>query len=335
MGPEAAFRVILSELASVGLDPEALCAAAGIDPRSHVDEAIPLGLVELGRVLEHAEAVARDSLLGLHMAERAQGRGVLSYLARAQRTVGEGVDAFARFACTTWGSPSAVRLESRGESAVVAFGLDPTSPRHALEFVVARTAISLRRSGARPTEVRFRREPGTAADDRESEYERVLGCPVRFGASEDAISVRSEDLSRPLRTASPPAAEALRAALANGSVAISPLLSVVARLSAAVEDALARGASLDREALARTLGMGGKTLSRRLAAEQRSFRDVVDVVRSRMAERLVADSSVDLTEAASRVGFADQASFGKAFRRWFGEPPSASRARRAVVRRRA
>src|SRR5262245_22354337 len=68
-----AFRVFLSELAAVGLDPAALCAAARVEPRALHDR-VPLGLDELTRILGRAEAMARDVSLGLHMAERASTR---------------------------------------------------------------------------------------------------------------------------------------------------------------------------------------------------------------------------------------------------------------------
>jgi AraC-like DNA-binding protein len=133
-------------------------------------------------------------------------------------------------------------------------------------------------------------------------------------------------LERPLRTANPEAAEALASALAR--LPARRASSTSARLAVAVEDALARGRRADREVLARALGMSGKTLARRLAAERRLFRDVVDEVRRSLARRLVMEDSLPLGEVASRVGFADPAAFGKAFRRWFGESPSAFRMRR-------
>jgi AraC-like DNA-binding protein len=317
-----AFRVFLSALSAVGLDPEAVCAEAGVDPRVLTDEAAPLGLQQLHRVLAQAETRSGDPLLGLHMAERAPGRGVLAYLARAQRTVGEGLTAFERFAGATWGTGTAVHLQRRGGTAAVVFALRDMLPRHAVEYLVARTAISLRRSGVRLREIALRHR--AAGDVRE--YERVLRCPVRFARPEHAVSFPAADLERPLRTASAPAATALAAALSR--VPTRRWGSTLARLATAIEDALARGERLDREVLARSVGMSGKTLARRLAAEQRRFRDVVDEVRRALAQRLVEEGALDLTEVAARVGFADLAAFGKAFRRWFGESPSAYRARR-------
>ncbi|MCW5891087.1 MAG: AraC family transcriptional regulator ligand-binding domain-containing protein [bacterium] len=321
MSVGAAYRVILAELACVGLDAAGICAEAGVDPRVLHDDDASLGGAELARVLARAEDAANDPLLGLHMGERARGRGVLSYLARSQATVADGLEAFRRFAGARWENPDAVCIDPRGARTVVRLALGRDLPRHAAEYVVTRTVISLRRSGAAASEVGLPHPPGGAT----KEYERVLGCPVRFRRPETSIAIRTRDLDRPLRAANPDAAAALAAALSRP--AVLPPTSASARLAAAVRDAIARGDRVDREALARTLGMSGKTLARRLAAEQRHFRDVVDEVRRAQSEQLVRQRGLDLGEVASRVGFADLTAFGKAFRRWFGVSPSAFRTR--------
>src|SRR4029453_4124662 len=110
MSLDGAFRVILSGLAAVGLDPEAVCTAARVDPRTPQDAALPFGPEELARVLAQAEPMAGDPLLGVHCAGRGRARGVLAYLARAQGTVGDGLRAFARFAADAWGADDVVRI---------------------------------------------------------------------------------------------------------------------------------------------------------------------------------------------------------------------------------
>jgi AraC-like DNA-binding protein len=322
MSVGGAFRVVLSELASVGLDPAAVCADAGVDPRVLGDDAVPLGLDELTRTLARAEVIAADPLLGLHMAQRARGRGVLSYLARSQATVGDGLEAFRRFAGGRWDDPNAIRLEQRAARTFVAFHLAPGLPRHALEYVVARTAISLRQSAAPAAEATFVHPPGGPT----KEYERILRCPIRFRQPATTLALRTRDLARPLRAANPDAAAALAAALDRPAARDAP--TTTSSLASAIQAALTRGDRIDRERLARSLGMSGKTLSRRLAAEQRVFRDVVDEVRRAQAQKLLGEKGLELGEVAVRVGFADLAAFGKAFRRWFGVSPSTFRARR-------
>jgi AraC-like DNA-binding protein len=323
MSLDTALRIMVAELAALGLDLAVVCAAAGVDARVlREDGGVPLGLAETARILAAAESQSGDALLGLHLAERTPGRGVLAYLARAQPTVGAGLESFARFASGNWGTPDAVRIAREGEYAAVVFGFSPALPRHAAEYTVARTAISLGRGRTPVRAVHFAHPAGGAA----AEYERVLRCPVHFGALDTRIVLHAADLEREQRTANPQAAAALAAALASNSPgAAAPIAD---RLAHVVDVALARGESIDREVLARVLGMSGKTLARRLAEDGRSFRGVVESVRRALAERLLTDDRAELSAVATRLGFADLTAFGKAFRRWFGESPSAYRARR-------
>lgn len=325
MSLDGAFRVILTGLATVGLDPVAVCRAAGLDPRTPEDPALPFGGVELARVLVEAERLSGDALLGLHVGERVPERGVLAYLARSQATVGDGLAAFAHFANRVWGAGEVVQLTRRGAHAELALHVDAALPRHAVEFLVARAAIQLRRSRVPVLEVTLRHARGGPL----AEYERVLRSPVRFGQPVVRLLLRGADLARPLRTANPQAAATLAAGLAP---APAPATTLGARLAVAVEEALARGTMPEREALARALGMSGRTLARRLTREQQRFSAIVDAVRRRRAEELVADPTLALGEVAASLGFADAAAFGKAFRRWCGISPSAYRAQRAERR---
>lgn len=321
----AAFRVLVAELANVGLDPVRVCAEAGVDPAVVQDASRPFGVRKLGRVLARAEAMARDPHLGLHLAEKAHGRGMLSYVFRAQPSVERGLAEMARFASAVWGLDDVIRIARRGGDVSVGLHAGDDVPRHAVEFVVARLAIGLRQSGAVLHEVAFRH----AASPPAHEYRRVLGVPVRFRRSVTALRLDASALARPLPTANPDAAAALAAGLhAPSRAARDDTVPVAARLGRAIEGALADGASLDREPIARALGMSGRTLARRLAGEGTGFREIVEASRRRVAITLVKEGTQPLGEIASRCGFADQAAFGKAFRRWFGAAPSAVRARR-------
>ena len=73
------------------------------------------------------------------------------------------------------------------------------------------------------------------------------------------------------------------------------------------------------------LGLGMRTLQRKLAASETSLSALVDEVRRDRAEQLVGEGLLTLGEVAARVGFAEQASFTRAWRRWFGAAPSQAR----------
>jgi AraC-like DNA-binding protein len=69
-----------------------------------------------------------------------------------------------------------------------------------------------------------------------------------------------------------------------------------------------------------------RTLQRRLSIENCVFVDLVSSVREEMARRLLANRNVAIAEAAFVLGFSDQSSFTRSFKRWTGQTPAAFRA---------
>lgn len=61
---------------------------------------------------------------------------------------------------------------------------------------------------------------------------------------------------------------------------------------------------------------------RRLAIEGHSFQRLNEQIKKPLAKRLLADSRLDLNSIAQRLGYAEAASFSRAFSRWTGYPPS-------------
>jgi len=92
-----------------------------------------------------------------------------------------------------------------------------------------------------------------------------------------------------------------------------------------LRDALAQGRA-DAARMAELLGVSERTLQRRLADIGHSFSDVVEEFRREEAARLLARPGLHLAEVASRLGYAEQTSFTRAFRRWTGITPGAWRA---------
>jgi AraC-like DNA-binding protein len=94
-----------------------------------------------------------------------------------------------------------------------------------------------------------------------------------------------------------------------------------------LRDALAQGRA-DAPRMAVLLGVSERTLQRRLTELGRSFSDVVEDFRREEAARLLATPGLHLVEVAGRLGYAEQTSFTRAFRRWTGTTPGAWRAGR-------
>ncbi|WP_406231302.1 helix-turn-helix domain-containing protein [Nocardia sp. NBC_01009] len=73
--------------------------------------------------------------------------------------------------------------------------------------------------------------------------------------------------------------------------------------------------------------MSPRTLSGRLREEGTSFRVLVDEVRQMMSKALLTHTGMTTEQVAAQLGYAEAASFIRAFRRWGGRPPQEFRAR--------
>lgn len=92
----------------------------------------------------------------------------------------------------------------------------------------------------------------------------------------------------------------------------------------AVREVIARELSRGRPSLqsvARHLNLSVRTLQRRLAESGWSYVRLVDDIRGTVARRRVGRPGVLLKAVAFDLGFAEQASFTRAFRRWTGLAP--------------
>jgi AraC-like DNA-binding protein len=75
-------------------------------------------------------------------------------------------------------------------------------------------------------------------------------------------------------------------------------------------------------AVARHLAMSERTLRRRLAEENTTFRELVEEVHRVLAEELLATGALLVEDVALRLGYAEATSFIAAFKRWTGTTPA-------------
>jgi AraC-like DNA-binding protein len=160
-----------------------------------------------------------------------------------------------------------------------------------------------------------------------SRHRAVFGVEPQFGADADSIAFDARLLDLPL----PQANEwALRA---YEQLCQELVASRRARtgLAGSVRHELARqpGRIPDQAVVAAGLNMSARTLFRRLAEEGTSFRALVEEVRATLADELLCTAGMTTDQVAQRLGYADPASFIRAFKRWNGVTPQAYRARSA------
>jgi AraC-like DNA-binding protein len=81
------------------------------------------------------------------------------------------------------------------------------------------------------------------------------------------------------------------------------------------------------------LELSERSLQRRLEVEGTSFLRLLDDTRRELAQEYLGQTALSLADTAFLLGFADQSSFFRASKRWFGISPRLYRIRLMRARR--
>ena len=127
--------------------------------------------------------------------------------------------------------------------------------------------------------------------------------------------------------------EALRIAAGNARMGLDTdhrsIPNEMGWLGSAVH--LEKGCYRGQETVARRLNRSLSTLQRQLQAEGLSYRQVIDQTRHSLARAYLGDKRFSQAEIAYLLGFSDQSSFSRAYRRWTGQSPGRAEQRSGPV----
>jgi len=151
-------------------------------------------------------------------------------------------------------------------------------------------------------------------------YQNAFNCELRFDAPVHRLLFLPADMKMPLPTANPLLAE-VHNSYANEHLKKLEHNKTSYRVRELIISQLSNGEPLRGE-IARVLCVSERTLQRRLREEMTSFQDLVDATRRELAEQYLSKDQLTLTQVASLLGFADQSTFFRCSKRWFGMSPT-------------
>lgn len=154
-------------------------------------------------------------------------------------------------------------------------------------------------------------------------YVETFNCPVRFDAPVSRFVLDGAALALPLLQADADSAVLFERScneLLAGIERHASLANELRQLLLASPGKLPGAA-----AAAARLRIGERTLRRRLAAEQTSYQQVLDEVRSRIAIDYLMTTQLSTQEIATLLGFSEATNFRRAFMRWTRRTPSSYR----------
>jgi AraC-like DNA-binding protein len=169
--------------------------------------------------------------------------------------------------------------------------------------------------------------PAPASVDERACFERVFGGRVQFGMPVNQLSAPAAYLALPVAQRDRHVHASLRQ---QAELDLQALLGedhgFLPHLEAVLAERLPRG-EVTLQHVARALQLAPRTLQTRLERHGVTYREVLERVRCKVAQRLLSNRAVPLAEVAASLGFADQSSFHHAFKRWTGVAPGDYRRR--------
>lgn len=316
--PQAFWRAF----AHAGLPPAAVLQQARLPATLHLNVQALVSTEQYFALWKAIEQLAPEPGLGIRLVTQADTAThppsiLAAFHARDYR---DGLQRIARFKrlCT----PEKLHIAEDGaDCTVTCEWLYTTEPEPPIATDVAfATLVELARRGTgqhlTPRRVEFIR-----TGPRHNVYREYFGCTIRYGASRNALVLKSSDLDRPFPGHNPELLEMLTPALAAALGELDARSSIREQVKVVLKRCLASGRP-ELPDVARDLGMSERTLQRRITDEGATFRDLLTEARQELWRRLLLDPAAGNDEVACLLGYQDTSSFYRAFRDWEGVTPN-------------
>ena len=314
-------QVIVRTLETQGIAPAPLLREAGINPCNLHDPNQRIALQAMSAFWRAARRVSNDECFGLHVAQHSYPTDFhgLIFATQSSSTVIEALQRAVRFAPVITTS-AALRLVRGAHTTGLIYGVAEGA---AVEQIATEASIACAVRFARQTWVGLPVVHGVRlarpAPEDPLRWARLIGCPVRFDAAENAIEYANRWLDAPLSTANHEVAEGLDCVL-NDYLERQRRLNLPERVRGAIVRYLPLG-EVQQSRVAEDLGMSVRNLHRHLLKHATSFKALLDDCRRQLAFSYLRQSDCSINEICYRLGFNEPSSFNRAFRRWTGASP--------------
>ena len=305
---------------SLGLDPFALLAEFGIDPRHLRKPEYRIPADAVSGLLSESAARSGCEAFGLLLAEKRSfsSLGPLSLLLRHERSLRSVLDrviAYRRLMSDILD----FELEEDGDEARLRVWVTPdVATRQCVELAMALTCRFLGSAifgGWHPSDVHFQ-HPAPADFQ---VHQRLFRAPLRFDSTFHGFVFPSATLDRENAYANAGFAEHAQQYVDLLARQL-PGPSLAEQVRTTVKGLLPAGTATLATAAAQ-LSLHPRTLQRKLAADGFFFADLVETIRQGTARDLLANTNLPLAQVALLVGYASPASFSRWFAGLHGQPP--------------
>jgi AraC-like DNA-binding protein len=315
-------RELFAYAAANGADVNRMSRALGIAPALLDDHDARIPDATRERAWAEVEAVTGDDALGLHVAEHSEEGAyeVLDYAMWFSSTLDEAISRMARF-YRLLTDAVAIEVVPDGDATHVRRLIRGTHPQEqdAYFALLCCRGRAITHRDIRPRVVCFEHAPRA-----QKELGRFFGCPIRFGLAQSDLVFASADLALPVRTAKPRLASLLDRYATDLLDRLPHTSSYADHVRQCITHVI-RCEPPTVGAVAREMHASPRTVQRRLAEAGTTHKRLVEEIRRELALRYIETSELSITEIAFLLGFRDESSFRRSFRRWTGKSPAQAR----------
>ena len=314
---------LIKLLTAHGIDPKSVITGTGITPDSLTSLDTRISHTNQMLLLKNAEQAWRKPGLGLEFGRslRLYSLGMIGQAAYASSTLGEAMDTITRYLALRSPLLSYSLFRRRAGTFYVLSGTRNlgNTERFMIESAFAATARFLSELAGKPIgsiEFNFKRK----ARGNIEQYRESLGDQVSFEQSSDSIFIPSKFLQLKLSTSNQISAEEARRYCEAEITQIGTELGFKEVVYTLLNSSLTRTPT-ESEA-AKILGYSTRSLRRRLAQQNTTFRELLRRVRYDAATRLLSTTHMRVEDIAYEIGYLNVGNFSRAFKTWTGLSPS-------------
>ncbi|TVZ41623.1 AraC-like DNA-binding protein [Alteromonadaceae bacterium 2753L.S.0a.02] len=312
--------LIWQTLRDEGIEPRPIFEAAGMDPALLGDGNARYSNAAFNKLWRKlAELEVTDIAIKIGERWNTTTFHALGFAWLASNTLKEAFERLARYGRVVDNSLK-VSLVNKGSEYLLQFDVDDGVPIDAITLDAAAAALlkmtrMLVGEQFRPLAV-YSRESATLCS---RILEDKMGVATVYNATQEAWLVDRHTMEAPL-----PGGNAELARINEGVLA--DVLARVERdnVSGQVRQkiivALPSG-QISEQRIADELHISSRNLQRKLAEQNTSFKNLLSEVRQQLAQSYIDESHLSLSEISYLLGFSEQASFTRAFKRWQGVSP--------------
>ncbi len=308
-----------------GIEGDKLLNLAGLNRQDLETENSQIPSFHVFAMVLNIIRLTQDEAVGLHLGKLLTLKAfhMLGYVLMNCRNLGEMLQRTLRYERLVMES-SLTTFEKNNDKGILKWEFDysDSEARYFRELVITGWLAISRSMVCDPSSIQLEAVhfPHAAPSCGNSEYERIYECPVHFNADFCGVVFNLATLDIPYVSQDPILSGLMQQ---YADIMLGELNENVSFLSTARSTIyqLMPSGDLSFERFAEEMRLSHKILYKRFKKAGMTYSELVDDVRRILAMIYLENLDINLLDVALLVGFTDQSSFSRAFKRWYDEPP--------------